>query len=89
VELNTNPVEGHQDIDLALRRRYLSVREAYLVKIVTSPDPRLKVLMGKDVVAGMGKNPCKRVAYCLNALTGLTADLYRIVQKNLPVFWVL
>jgi hypothetical protein len=89
VEGNALPVEGHKDINFVLGGGYLPVGETYLVKVVTTSDPRLKVLMGKDMVSRMGKNPGKGVSYCLNALTCLTADLYRIVQILLPVFLVL
>jgi hypothetical protein len=48
-----------------------------------APDSRLKVLMGKNVVSGMRKYPGEGITYSLNALAGLPADLYGIVQIRL------
>jgi hypothetical protein len=83
VKRNANRIEGHKDINLVLRGSYLSVRESHLIEVVAASDSRFKVLMGKYVITGMRKDPGEGIAYCLNALTGLTTYFYRVVQMRL------
>ncbi len=52
---------------------------------MSTSDSRLKVLMGKYVITGMREDLGEGIAYCLNALTCLTAYFYRVVQMLLLI----
>ena len=76
-------VKRDDDIDPIPRRGNGHIREPYLIKVVSSADAGLIILMGEDVISRPGKDMTERIPDRLYTLSSLAAYFYGIIHDAL------